>query len=297
VIMGAVIDAAAGDYRAAQPVLRDQLDRPELVVSLRWLAEGAHTELLVRRGDPEAGPAVDRLWERACADGRVQDRAWACTISAEYVWAFGRQDDLATARNLEVFAEVAERAPGWVLGEFALWLWLDGHLEVMPDGVPEPIRWLGDGHWRRSADWFADRGVPFEQAVALGHGDTDARLEALRIAQRIGAGALAARLRGQLRADGVTGIPRGPRRATWESPLDLTPRQAEVLDLLADGLSNAEIADRLFLSVRTVENHVSAILATLGVENRDAAVAVTTAGGSGRGPEPPIPRAPASQPP
>jgi DNA-binding NarL/FixJ family response regulator len=104
-------------------------------------------------------------------------------------------------------------------------------------------------------------------------------LEALRVAQRIGARALAARIRNELRADGVTGIPRGPRQETRGSPLGLTPRQDEVLTLLAEGLSNAEIADRLFISLRTVENHVSAILAKLGVAKRDEALVAAVEAG------------------
>jgi len=167
----------------------------------------------------------------------------------------------------------------WAIGEHALWLWLDGHLDAIPDEAPAPVRWLGDNQWERAADWFSVRGVPYEHAVALSLGGPDARLEALRIAQLIGARALAARLREELRADGATGIPRGPRRATMSSPLGLTQRQDEVLALLAEGLANAEIADRLFISLRTVENHVSAILAKLGVANREEAVAVAVEAG------------------
>jgi DNA-binding NarL/FixJ family response regulator len=53
----------------------------------------------------------------------------------------------------------------------------------------------------------------------------------------------------------------------------LTGRQAEILGLLADGLTNAEIADRLVVSVRTVDHHVSAVLAKLGTTSRRDAVA------------------------
>jgi DNA-binding NarL/FixJ family response regulator len=56
------------------------------------------------------------------------------------------------------------------------------------------------------------------------------------------------------------------------NPANLTPRELEVLALLGDGLTNAEIAERLFLSEKTVGHHVSAILRKLGVANRVQAV-------------------------
>ena len=277
-MIGAAIDTAAGDYTAAESALREVIEEPAERAS-RWFGEARWAELLVRRGQPDAGPAVARYWAAASTRGQVQDRHQARTISALYQWVFQKRDDAVSARNLEALREAVVDAAPWWLGELALWLWLDGHLDAIPDRAAEPIRWLGDGQWDRAAEWFGDHGVPFEQAVALSKGDTDARLEALRIARRIGAEALAARFRDELRSDGVRGIPRGPRRAATTSPHGLTRRQREVLTLLAEGLSNAEVADRLFISVRTAENHVAAILTKLGVTTRDEAVAVATASG------------------
>ena len=67
-------------------------------------------------------------------------------------------------------------------------------------------------------------------------------------------------------------MPRGRSRATRDHAAGLTARQAEVLDLLALDLTNAEIADELFVSHRTVENHVSAVLMKLDAPTRQAAV-------------------------
>ncbi len=68
--------------------------------------------------------------------------------------------------------------------------------------------------------------------------------------------------------------PRGPRASTRANPAGLTIRELEVLQLVATGLRNAEIAARLFVAGKTVDHHVSAILSKLNVRNRCEAGAV-----------------------
>jgi len=77
--------------------------------------------------------------------------------------------------------------------------------------------------------------------------------------------------------DAVAGS-RGMRSSTASNPHQLTTREMEVLKLLCKGLRNSEIAGRLFRSVRTVDHHLEAVFAKLGVGSRTAAVtlALTT---------------------
>ncbi len=103
------------------------------------------------------------------------------------------------------------------------------------------------------------------------HGDQKAQLVALQVLESLGATAVAAKLRQSLRDQGVS-VPRGKRRDTRRHGAGLTARQAEVLQLLDEDLSNVEIADRLFVSPRTVEHHVSAVLAKLDSSTREEAV-------------------------
>ena len=102
----------------------------------------------------------------------------------------------------------------------------------------------------------------------MAHGDRKAQLQALEILTRLGATPAATIVRRNLRADGLRGIPQGPRPETRGNPLGLTTRQMDILRLLAGDLSNKEIAARLRLSPKTVDHHVSAILAKLEVSTR-----------------------------
>jgi len=132
------------------------------------------------------------------------------------------------------------------------------------------------GDWRAAAAVWERLGCPFERAHALADADDEeALLTALDLAVGLGAEPLAARLRAKLRTYGVQRVPRGPRPDTRANPAGLTARQLEVLALLREGLTNGEIAERLVLSVRTVDHHVSAVLEKLGVDNRRAAMRAT----------------------
>jgi DNA-binding NarL/FixJ family response regulator len=116
---------------------------------------------------------------------------------------------------------------------------------------------------------WEEAGNPYEQARELSESpDVTVVLRALGLFDRLGARAAASMIRRRLHAAGVRGVPRGPRTTTQANPGRLTDRQLEILALLDEGATNGEIADRLFLSRRTVDNHVSALLRRLGVTSR-----------------------------
>jgi DNA-binding NarL/FixJ family response regulator len=135
-----------------------------------------------------------------------------------------------------------------------------------------------EGKPTEAATIWEAKGIPYERGLALMHGDEKARLEALDVFETLGATAVAAKLRKILRNDGIA-VPRGKGRDTRRHGAGLTARQAEVLQLLDEGLSNTEIADRLFVSRRTVEQHVSAVLSKLGSSTREEAVLRAREGG------------------
>jgi DNA-binding CsgD family transcriptional regulator len=130
------------------------------------------------------------------------------------------------------------------------------------------------GEWQAAAIAWERIGAPFEQALALAAGDEAAQLAALALFERLGAEPAARLLRRDLRAAGVRRIPRGPRSTTRGNPFGLTRREYEVLALLAEGMTNAEIGARLSITPKTADHHVAAILAKLGVHTRGEAVAV-----------------------
>ena len=242
-----------------------------------------------RRGERDGLPLLERA--REVADTKlVAPAAYVVSRSqlAEGYWLAGERDAaLVSAREAFEYARdmasIGRRfgvPPIWSRGArvAAWWLWRDLGVEMPADGGGA-IALLLRGDWRGAAAIWAEIGFPYERAMALMDGDEAARREAFAILEKLGAAATIERCREMLAERGVRGIPRGPRAATRANPMGLTEREIEILELLEQGLANADISKRLHRSVKTVGHHVSAILAKLGAATRQEAAHIARSKG------------------
>jgi DNA-binding CsgD family transcriptional regulator len=227
--------------------------------------------LRARRGDPGQWDALDEAWALAEPTGELPRIAPVAAARAEAAWLEG--DGAAAARaTVAALALAVERAAGWRAGELAVWRRRAGLAEESPPVVDGPYALELAANALSAAARWTELGCPYEAAVALAAaGDDDLLRRSFDELQRLGAQPAAAIVARRLRERGARGVPRGPRPATRENPAQLTTRELDVLALVAEGLRNADIAERLFVSKKTVDHHVSAILRKLDVRTRGEA--------------------------
>ncbi|HET8845241.1 MAG TPA: response regulator transcription factor [Ktedonobacteraceae bacterium] len=273
----AAIKFEQGDWDKAASEAKYVLDQHRFFPATKFWALMTLGWIGVRRGDPVSAAMLDEARNLALASGELQRIAPVAAARAEGAWLYGDQKrSLAEAQEGYELSLMHIETDPWALGELCTWMWRVGGLTQAPRQIAEPFAMQIAGDWRRAAWLWEQLGCPYEQALALIDGDAEAMGEALSIFGQLGAQPAAARVRLLLRQQGITGVPSGARPSTRANMAGLTNRQLEVLHLVIQGCSNLQIAKTLFTSPKTIDHHVSAIFAKLGVHSRAQAISIAS---------------------
>jgi DNA-binding CsgD family transcriptional regulator/tetratricopeptide (TPR) repeat protein len=264
-LMLAWLQLRAGDWDEAERVTRNELTRygvPQV------LARTVLAELAVRRGDDDAAEQLAALAEQAERTDEFQRIGPLIELMTE--WSLTTGAELPRTRFEEVVDELRSRGSerGWGGSRIAGWAAVAGIESGLAAPRALPFAAMAARDWPAAAEAFGEVGWTYDRALMLSLLDEEEPLvEALELARALGAEPLTRRAAARLRELGLR-VPPGPRETTRANPAGLTARQLEVLALLVEGLTNAEIADRLVVSPRTAEHHVAAVLTKLGASTR-----------------------------
>jgi DNA-binding CsgD family transcriptional regulator len=247
------------------------LQRPNVDILTHTYALLALGRLYVRLGDPGALATLNESLSLSIQADAIARLGVTRAARAEAAWLTGANNIAIEEARASYDLAVSKGHP-WVAGELAFWRWRAGDDFSAPAWIARPFALQIAGDWRSAAEEWEQRGCPYEQAMALIDGNKAAQLDALEIFERLGAHPAAEKLKQKMRAEGVRGIPRGPRPATRKHPFGLTAREMAVLECLTKSPSNNAIAKKLSLSTRTVEHHIASILKKMQVQSRNEAI-------------------------
>lgn len=267
-----------GRFEEAETIARGILAIDRLTLIMQLPARIVLAKTTLRLGRPDAAEVLKKALEDALATGEQQYVAPVRLSRVESAWLGG--DDARARAELD---EIAKLNLGgfdpWERGELAVWWRRTGHPAPFPaplDDVAQPRAAELAGDWAGAARLWQEKGHPYEQALSLlqtlGPAAGRALGEAYGLLEGLGAGPAVEHVRKRAKELGLaSALPkkrRGPYAAARSHPLGLTAKEVQVLGLLAKGLSNQAIAEKVSRSERTVEHHVSAVLAKLNARSR-----------------------------
>jgi DNA-binding CsgD family transcriptional regulator len=261
----------AGKWDEARRIAEGILANADHSAIVRFIALVVMATLRMRRGEPEVSPLLAEARTIAFTAGELQRIIPLMVALLEYEWIMGERyaDDREIERTVEMIGTMGTLHDS---SEFAFWLRLArGRMLSLEDMF---MGWRVDGpvNAGQAADFWGGMGCDYYRALMLFSQGEAGQREALGLVREMGAVAVYRRMSMILRAAGVKNLPRGARESTKSNVALLTGREIDVLRLLKEGMKNKEIAAKLFISPKTVDHHISALLLKLDVESRAKAV-------------------------
>lgn len=252
---------------AAQAVVDNQ-NAPALS---RYPSLVALATLKTRRGET-SGELLQEMAKFLENTFEFQRLSAHAALMAERAWLGLGDRDEALAGLRQAASLCSDDAAGSMIG---FWAHILGETGLAPDGNDGDAAVIAmlRGRWQEAADIWTDRRAPYLAALALLDGDNDALYRALTTLEALGATVAAAHVKDLIRKRSGRLATRGPRASTQANAAGLTTREMDVLRLIDEGRSNAEIGARLFVSAKTVDHHISSILAKLNAKSRGQAAA------------------------
>jgi DNA-binding CsgD family transcriptional regulator len=264
-----------GHWKEAYNIANNFLTNEEQVSLIKIGLLVVAATIKMRTGDSDALPQLLEAKEKAFETGRLDRILPAITALLEYEWIMDRR--FADQADLDYIIHALEmRGNIYENSAFAYWLLRARKQRLQLDDLYEGFRINDKTTAIKAASLWRQLGCPYEQALALFEGDDDDKREAIAIIRRLGADAVYNNLRFGMRRSGIKKIPRGIRKNTRSNPAHLTERELDVLQLLKEGMQNKEIGSKLFISAKTVDNHISSIFFKLGVHSRAKALEQAT---------------------
>jgi len=262
-----------GFWKEAEDIATSLYNNPFHPSIVRIGAIVTLARLKIRRGEFEAATRLIKEGKPyAKLTGEAHRIIPLLTAHLELCWINNEPLPLMEMQEAEA-RYFPKKTFSWHYTEFAYWKYKCGF--PIP---PKEIELNGayceemNGHCEIAASQWKELGCNYQQALALTEGNEEDQKQALYLLDELGATATHSFLKSKMKLRGVKSIPRGLRESTRGNPSQLTNRQIDVLHLLKEGLQNAEIADKLFISAKTVDHHISAILSKLGTNTRTKAV-------------------------
>jgi predicted ATPase/DNA-binding CsgD family transcriptional regulator len=225
----------------------------------------------MRSGDANVLPLLIEAKDKAFDTMELQRIIPALAAFLEYEWLTGKVfiEKEAIDRTVEMIGQSGDL---YEMNEFAFWLFKARKQCMAVRELFEGYQLQDPATAAKAVGIWGQLGCPYEQALALFEGTDEDKGKALTAVRKLGANAVYEKLKREMRTSGIRSIPRGIRKSTQSNPALLTERELGVLQLLKEGMQNKEIATRLFISAKTVDHHISAILFKLDVSSRLKAV-------------------------